>query len=298
MKTLHKLMYFFIALIVWTPISVGYVMQGGVSTEWLGLFHDNIEIASKLFLTIMAVIQIGTFIGCYLFLKKYVPENNHEIIVLMGNALYMLNPVRLYVCYDLADLALTFFFMCLPFLGWALFKVREKWQEKNMTGMVGYFAICLLCIGTATIAIRFNPIETHFDLLRERYWINDILSSFIYRSAHPGMGLGLILAVVLYSWWLLVKKHKMKKSEIGILIVTLLCMIAAGCNQNMTYGPLLAMGMGTSCLILLVTGRDYVTDDDTECHKYQLWLYGTIMACLAVGSFICNNLMYYRVPLN
>lgn len=298
MKTLHKIMYFFIMLIVWTPISVGYVMQGGVSADWLGLFHDNVEIASKIYLAIMAVIQIGTFIGCYIFLKKYVSEKNHEIIVLMGNALYMLNPVRLYVCYDLADLALTFFFMCIPFWGWTLFNMREKWHEKKLIGMIGCFLICLLCIGVATIAISVNPIETNFELLKERYWINDIFSSFIYRTAHPGMGLGLILAVGLYSWWILVKKHKMKKCEIGILIAALLCLIAAGCNQNMVYGPLIAMGMGTSCLILLVTGRDYVTDDDLECRKYRLGLYGTIAACLAIGSFICNNLMYYRVPLN
>lgn len=298
MKTLHKIMYFFIALIVWTPISVGYVMQGGVSAAWVGLFHDNIETASRIYLVIMAVIQIGTFIGCYFFLRKYVSGKNQEIIVLMGNALYMLNPVRLYVCYDLGDLTLAFFFMCIPFLEWALFNALGKWHEKKMPGMIRDFFICLLCIGVATITIYFNPIEADLEILKERYWINDIFSSFIYRTAHPGMGLGLILAVGLYAWWILVKKHKMKKSEVGILVVVLLFLIAAGCNQSMGYGPLLAMGLGINCLILLVTGRDYVIGDDTECRKYRLWIYGTIVACLAVGSFICNNLMYYRTPLN
>ena len=96
-------------------------------------------------------------------------------------------------------------------------------------------------------------------------------------DGHPGLGLGLMLAVGLYGWWILVGKNRLRKSERVILPVTLLGLIAAGCDHSMVYGPLLAMSVGSSGLILLVTGRDYAAADDMECEKYLYVQYDDVL---------------------
>ena len=124
-----------------------------------------------------------------------------------------------------------------------------------------------------------------------------MFSAFIYRTAHPGLGLGLLLAIGLFGWLVFTQGQKLMKREVVLGILALLGMIAAGCSQSFTYGPLFFMMAAMICLILLVTGRDYTVDGE-ESTGCRLMIYGTIAACLAVGTFICNTLMYYRAPLN
>ena len=298
MKAIYKIGYFLILITVLIPISAGYVMQGGLAASWLLWFANYTTQATLLYRFLMLMLQLGTFAGCLLFFHSYVPEKNGELLQFMGTALYMLSPIRFYACYDLADFAVVIFLMCFPLMGWTILKVEQLLKKRKVADSIGYSVTGFLCLALSVVAIALNPVKTDAEMLRERYYINDMFSAFIYRTAHPGLGLGLMLALGLYVWWILVEKNKMKKSEIVVLMVALLGMIAAGCDQNIIYGPLLAMAVGSSCLILLVTGKDYITVDAKECKKYRFWIYGTIVVCLTVGTYICNTLMYYMGPLN
>lgn len=298
MKAMYKVGYFLILITVLIPISAGYVMQGGLAAGWLLWFSDDMTKAVLLYRISMLLLQVGAFTGCVLFFRSYVPEKNRELLVLMGTALYMLSPIWFYVCYDLGNFAIAFFRMGIPFVGWAALKARQQWMRKQTAGMAAYSAVSFLGMAVSVAAILMDPAKSDFEMLRERYYLNDMFSAFIYRTAHPGWGLGLMLAAGLYGWWIFVKKQKLQKREVVTLVVVVLSMLAAGCNRRMVYGPLLAMCVGTDGVLLLVTGRDYVTVDETECGQYRLWIYGTIAACFAVGTYLCNMLMYYRAPLN
>lgn len=295
---MYKVGYFLILITVLIPVSVGYVMQGGLAVGWLGWFAADTAQAVLLYRVSMLILQLGTFVGCMLFFRSYVPEKNGELLALLGTALYMLSPIRYYVCYDLVDFALAASLMAFPFAGWTALKAGQQWKKKRNAGIIGYSVAGLLCMVLAIAVILLDPVKTDFEILRERYYIGDMFRAFIYRTGHPGLGLGLMLAAGLYGWWILVGRNRLKKSEIVILLVALLGLIAAGCDQSRIYGPLLAMSVGNCCLILLATGRDYAAADDTETAKYRLWIYGAIAASLAVGSYMCNTLMYYRAPLN
>ncbi len=295
---MYKIGHFLILITVLIPISVDYVIQGGLTAGWISLFADDAAQAVLIYRGLMLLLQIGTFTGCVLFFRNYVTGANRELMVLMGTALYMLSPIRLYACYDLTDFAVTFFLMGIPFAGWMILKARLQWAQKKVEGAVGYFMVSILCLSAAVMAVMMEPVKPEMEILCERYYLNDMFSAFIYRTAHPGWGLGLMLAAGLYGWKSFVENDRVRKGEIVLLTLTLLSMLAAGCNQNVVYGPLLAMSVGTDCVILLVTGRDYITADDGEGQKSRLWIYGIIAACLAVGTYFCNQLMYYRIPLN
>ena len=298
MKAMYRVGYFLILITVLIPISVDYAMQGGLAAGCLLWFAADTVRAVLLYRVTLLLLQLGTFTGCVLFLRSYVPEKNGSLLVLLGTALYMISPIRFYVCYDLVDFAVAFFLMGLPFAGWAALKAGQQWKKKRIAGTAGYSVTGLMCVALSMAGIFLDPVKTDFEMLRERYYINDMFRAFVYRTGHPGLGLGLMLAVGLYGWWILVGKNRLRKSERVILPVTLLGLIAAGCDHSMVYGPLLAMSVGSSGLILLVTGRDYAAADDMECEKYRIWIYGTIAACLAVGTYMCNTMMYYRAPLN
>ena len=294
---MYKIGYFLILLTVLIPVSVGYVMHGGMAAGWLLLLGQYTEHTVVWYRICMALLQIGTFAGCVLFFNSYAPQKNHELLALLGTALYVLSPIWFYVCYDLVNLALAFFLLCIPYAGWGLLKGWKEAKYGKMAKAGGYFAVSVLGVAAATVAVVLDPVKTEFAILREKYYINDMFSAFIYRTAHPGLGLGLLLAVGLFGWLVFVQRQRLTKREVVIGILTLLGMIAAGCSQSFTYGPLFFMMEAMICLILLVTGRDYTVDgkESTGC---RLMIYGTIAACLAVGTFICNMLMYYRAPLN
>ena len=63
-----------------------------------------------------------------------------------------------------------------------------------------------MCVALSMAVIFLDPVKTDFEMLRERYYINDMFRAFVYRTGHPGLGLGLMLAVGLYGWWILVGK--------------------------------------------------------------------------------------------
>ena len=107
MKAMYRVGYFLILITVLIPISVDYAMQGGLAASWLLWFATDTVRAVLLYRVTLLLLQLGTFIGCVLFLRSYVPEKNGSLLVLLGTALYMLSPIRFYVCYDLVDFAVA-----------------------------------------------------------------------------------------------------------------------------------------------------------------------------------------------
>ena len=159
MKTMYKIGYFLILLTVLIPVSVGYVMQGGMAAGWLLLLGQYTEHTVVLYRICMALLQVGTFAGCVLFFNSYAPQKNHELLALLGTALYVLSPIWFYVCYDLVDLALAFFLLCIPYVGWALLKGLEEAKRRNIAKACGYFAGSALGVLVATVAVALDPVN-------------------------------------------------------------------------------------------------------------------------------------------
>ena len=92
----------------------------------------------------------------------------------------MISPIRFYVCYDLVDFAVAFFLMGLPFAGWAALKAGQQWKKKRIAGTAGYSVTGLMCVALSMAVIFLDPVKTDFEMLRERYYINDMFRAFVY----------------------------------------------------------------------------------------------------------------------
>ena len=90
MKAMYRVGYFLILITVLIPISVDYAMQGGLAAGCLLWFAADTVRAVLLYRVTLLLLQLGTFTGCVLFLRSYVPEKNGSLLVLLGTALYMI----------------------------------------------------------------------------------------------------------------------------------------------------------------------------------------------------------------
>lgn len=188
---MYRVGYFLILITVLIPISVDYAMQGGLAAGCLLWFAADTVRAVLLYRVTLLLLQLGTFTGCVLFLRSYVPEKNGSLLVLLGTALYMISPICFYVCYDLVDFAVAFFLMGLPFAGWAALKAGQQWKKKRIAGTAGYSVTGLMCVALSMAVIFLDPVKTDFEMLRERYYINDMFRAFVYRTGRTsGTGSG------------------------------------------------------------------------------------------------------------
>lgn len=176
-------------LIVIMPISVHYIMKGGIISDWVVnvqdvakglsigsfvLYRETEFITSNLYYMPMAIIymigndiasayqvhmffvQMGTFFGAWLFFKKIVVGKNSKMITLMGTSLYMLSPFRLYVCYDIADITQAVVWMLVPCWGYTIIKLYERNNQKGIYGQLPYIVLnALLFAATGYINSAF-----------------------------------------------------------------------------------------------------------------------------------------------
>lgn len=153
------------------PVSCGYIMTGGIVTEWIarvkelavgglrlfpsaealeagGLRENGMDsnlwfllsgifyrLTGNMVLTYrlyMLGVGVGTMAFAMLFFGRFFREESSRLSAFFGTLLYLTCPWRIYVCYDRADLGLAAVWMLLPLYGWAAVGLARA--EKLGTG--------------------------------------------------------------------------------------------------------------------------------------------------------------------
>lgn len=69
----------------------------------------------------LLLVQIGTFLAALLCFKRVLGQERVGMSVCIGVVLYMTNPYRIYICYDVANLSQATAWMLLPIYVWAVY---------------------------------------------------------------------------------------------------------------------------------------------------------------------------------
>lgn len=386
---------FILTLIVIMPVSVHYIMNGGIVCDWMvnvrdtaamlndgtfELYRDTEYITSSLYYIPSAIIymlsndivlayqlqmlfiQIGTCIGAWLFFHRIACGKNPEIITLMGVALYMLSPFRIYVCYDLADIPQAVVWMLIPFWGYTIIRLYEGKDQKDIyhkllfmvLNALLFAAFCYIdsafvlpvllvslaaalalrnvwiflsdCLGAVAampalvrmlVYIAGGEIRIEYSasaMIEEGYYIGDIFSSFSYRTAHPGLGLGMLLCLSIYIWLAYVDgRRETGAKNPGLIAASLIFLILSlnifpwdmlkgmdnfiGRISLYFYTPQIFMGMFYSCLCTLMVRGKFESEEENRNNNICFWIAAVILICMAVGSYMCENIFCDRYPL-
>lgn len=310
----------------------------------------------------MLFIQIGTCIGAWLFFRRIASGKNPEIITLMGVALYMLSPCRIYACYDLADIPQAVVWMLIPFWGYTIIKLYEGKNQKNIYHKLLFMvlnaflfaAVCYInsafvlpvlvislavalvlrnvwifladCLGAVIampalvrmlVYIAEGEIRIEYSasaIIEEGYYIGDIFSSFSYRTAHPGLGLGMLLCLSIYIWLAYVDgRREAAGKDLGLIVTALIFLILSlkilpwdmlksmdnfiGRISLYFYTPEIFMGMFYSCLCTLMVRGKLESEEEIKNNNICFWVAAVIVICFAVGSYMCENIFCDRYPL-
>lgn len=108
---------------------------------------DNMVAAYRIF---MVLIQVGTAVTAYLFFCRIFAEKEKGISVLFGLLLYMTNPYRIAVCYDMANMNQAVIWMLMPLYAWALVGILR--DSKGIKDIV-IAAVALAGIGYADVKL-------------------------------------------------------------------------------------------------------------------------------------------------
>lgn len=159
-KYLYRILYILTGAVALVPVACNYIMSGGIVTEWttrvmtlssepfclfpltgmnsnlwlfpFGLLHrfsGNMVLTYRLY---MLMLQIGTLFFSKIFFERFYAEQKNRFMAFFGILLYMTNPYRIYICYDLADLPAATVWMLLPLYSWALLGIlRTERLWKN-----------------------------------------------------------------------------------------------------------------------------------------------------------------------
>lgn len=182
----------------------------------------------------MTLIQAATLFTTIMMFGRIFKERE---TVLIGVLLYMTCPYRLYICYDRADLAQAVVWMLVPLLVWAV--LGEKWIVSSLAlAGIGYASgfLVLVLAGLVILAallgkkprllvpaalgtLLYLPggIRLLLNLLQgvtvienmplapvggRGYYFGQFFSSFAYKEGMPGLGLGLVTALLVLVWFL------------------------------------------------------------------------------------------------
>ena len=115
------------------PLGCDYIMEGGIVAEWLARVAEMAEgfrrgefclfpsLEARMASGIAENVQIGTFLAALLCFKRVLGQERVGMSVCIGVVLYMTNPYRIYICYDVANLSQATAWMLLPIYVWAVY---------------------------------------------------------------------------------------------------------------------------------------------------------------------------------
>lgn len=106
---------------------------------------ENIVLAYRVY---MLLIQIGTLMTAMLCFRSVLGKKEESLAAVMGITLYMTNPYRIYVCYDLANLSQATAWMLLPLY---IYAVHGLLTSDKKIGYMIIAALTLAGIGYAEV---------------------------------------------------------------------------------------------------------------------------------------------------
>lgn len=140
---LYRVLCVVAVVVAMLPITCNYIMQGGEIGNWInsvegiatGVPVHSIQsnlwilmpgLLRRIFGNIVPVyriwmlfIQVGTAIFAELLFRRVFEKEENKLPVFFGILLYMTCPYRIYICYDLADVAQAVVWMLMPLYLWA-----------------------------------------------------------------------------------------------------------------------------------------------------------------------------------
>ncbi|MBQ7955109.1 MAG: hypothetical protein IJ282_05115 [Lachnospiraceae bacterium] len=311
--TIYRIVYIAIGVVISIPLACEYVMSGGDVLLWLAKVEELSgnwavgHILSKWWLIVPALLRcagmsittvyriylllIGvlTLFGAKLMFQQLFQE---KLSVLFGVLFYVTCPYRLYVCYDKSDVAQMMIWLLVPFGVWAVTGICRKDRKiRSVLGAVISFAgICLL---TADVLKGSLGAETFTPalLLQDGYNVGQFFSSWFYSAGHPGLGLGLLGAVLVLLWLRFTDKNVKIMKKYGVWAVLSAVMLVLSMGLSFCFGF-----ASMALCVLGACGVEWATKDERTFVKIAVPLM-IFMATIGNAVYMCNMLVYARTPM-
>lgn len=275
------------------PIACNYVIDSGMVREsiaWTegmltrlgsGRLTGNVVAVYRLFLL---ALQLGTLLTSMLFFGR-VFRREGKFPAAVGSMFYLCCPYRIYVCYDAADFKSGVFWMLLPLLAWVVWGLSERIQK------VRGFILGGVLILFGAVLFPFLPSAGEAG-----YHLGEYLTSYAFLNGHPGLGLGMLLAIVFLLWDRVSgqKDRRMPEGYRGVLSAALVCVLLSLSIFPRNNAAFAGLGSFFLCIPAAWEAEKlYRKGEKREIIMLTLILAAAIGICI----YQCNMLTYNRLPL-
>ena len=190
-----------IALLSIVPIFKGYITDSGEALLWSLRIKKILPdgIADATFLIVMAILKILLVISAYLFFKTYFGKSGY-IIHLIGTALFIFSPYQVYIAYDKYDFTDVALWICILWFAVSLsLLITCIKTKKNAAKALLSAALCVFMLAGMAVTYLVSYVSMSALSFEGRgYVLGELFTSFFYMENHPGLGISIIAAVVLW----------------------------------------------------------------------------------------------------
>lgn len=307
--------YMVLGVLVLFPLTLGFVSEGSLTWQWLGLVETGLSVYAK-WVIFEVLLQELTIVASALFFRSIFPKR--PFLSFMGVLLYVTCPFRVAVSYDpfSCDLGQAIVLLFLPIAGLLINSIANgKYAIFIGQGVVvtlGLLIVLFLAAAVLGAIYAGLPREVSAAPLADSgYQIHEMFHLFVYNPGHPGMGSGIILCLLL-GLWLMHKKgfslagdatrdRKRACLTASVLLLLALSLQKLSSVYHMLFGSFAVSGtylFGIAQLGLCVLGTLAV--ERSLQQKEDIYRVGMPLAVilLCAGSLIyqCNMFTYVLWP--
>lgn len=276
-KALYIMAFFASSLPLWC----GYILKDQQVPDSILQMGEN---AYWIYLIYMLLIQGLTLVCNSLFYNKIFAGKEAGIAGGFGVLLYMTCPYHIFVCYDRGDWLRVWVGILLPLAGIGFMGI---WQKKKvlLNGLV-------FCAAVAGI-IKVNCYDFVIAPGVGNYTIADLLGCWHYRGGRPGLGMGVLLAVIPALWLWFVERKRDEIIKVSRIAPIIICLVLLLLFTNMSQW------VGCLAWFLCIWGAWACGElsHDPENPKARGILLLILMAALGCCWYQCNTLTYTRMPM-
>ena len=334
-KTLYRIGYVLILVCISIPLFAEYVMDNPSilnQLEWVenivqhpGLCGEQIWFWIPVLLrcigfTITASYRISMILahmlsfGAVIWFGMRIFHEKKQVFIL--TALYLLNPIYLSFSYEQMCPDVLILWAVIPLVCGTVAdlsrRVRRNRGERSLEKVkqnktngektsgresLSYGIYVVSLILSVCLVIHFAGMA--HDNISQRipgYTLGQMFHTFSYEEGYPGMGIGIIAAVILLGWQRIAWNRNIEKKFWIYGVAAVFCMILA---SAFFAWQIPAVFLGCSMLPLSVLGTLGVTGFEEKDGGFLHLALPVILLITLVGAavYLCNDLTYTHMPL-
>lgn len=306
-----------ILVLVTFPLLRGYIPDSGENAVWAGrigtIFHGRGIV--PIYSVCAFFLQVLTLCSAYRMFCTFFEEETER---LTGTLFFMTCPYHLYLIYDKGDFAESavwcLFALFLSESAKLVRMMKEDQRNVRKAAEGKSFLLALASLAGMVSAFMIGYIQPQGSFSEKGYVFGQFFTTFFYKEAHPGIGLGLFTGVGLWVFYMVDGKARRYRA-IGncFLLAAVLALMSlikfpwdvaarvSGLAMKILWHletPVFFFGFANIFLCFpAVKGVQLAGESSSEFVRVVLRAVAIALA-VGVGLYLCDYYLYYQYPMD